>query len=85
MLICPALQLQLIDQIETCESSSIQIDKYIISIIIFWNNKIIGYQFADCQCLPLKKNFGQVMQIFNWLIKIRGLEGATINHVGHIV
>ena len=56
-----------------------------ISITNFSNNKIIGYQFADCQCLPLKKSFGQVMQIFNWLIKTRGLEGTTINHVGYII
>ena len=62
-----------------------QMDKYIISIINFKNNKIIGYQFADSQCLPLKKSFGQVMQIFNRLIKTHGLEGATNNHMGYII
>ena len=75
MLICPALQLQLIDQIGTCKNRFIQMDKYIISIINFRIIKIIIYQFAD----------SQVMQIFNWLIKTYGLEGASINHMGYII
>ena len=34
-----------------------QMDKYIISIINFKNNKIIGYHFADSQCLTFEKKF----------------------------